>query len=85
MQLWKKFLIIGVILSVAGFILIPVSQIRIRFLEVHKEGDGIAVTITKLPVYPFSWLLLPASIILAIGIVSICIGALISARNRYFV
>jgi len=73
MRFWKKFLIIGAILSIASFILIPISQIRIEFPEVPQHGT----TISKFPVYPYSWLLLPVTIILTTGTVSIIYGYLV--------
>ena len=77
MRFWKKFLIIGAILSIASFILIPISQIRIEFPEVPQHGTTHGTTISKFPVYPYSWLLLPATIILTTGTVSIIYGYLV--------
>jgi len=85
-KLWRKFQILGVFLSVAGFILIPISQIRMEIREgISYGGDqGFGHTISPISpsyVYPFNWLMLPAVIILTIGIVSIICGYLVK-RNR---
>jgi len=86
MQLWKKFLIVGVVLSVAGCVLFPISQIRMEITE-KRYAEQIYITPTEEPVtaywllgsyaYPYSWLLLPATIIVTTGIVSILYGYLV--------
>ena len=89
MRLWKKFLIIGVVLSVLGCILIPISQFQREMrvgerapilVELAADGDGwwdYHMSILPPYVYPYSWLLLPATIIVAVGIVSIVYGYLV--------
>ena len=85
-KLWRKFQILGVILSVVGFILVPISQIRTQmytdeWIDITLIKDrlrGVWNTYFLGPyAYPFGWLLLPASIIPSIGIVSIIYGYLV--------
>ena len=84
MRLWKVFLIVGMVLSAMGWALLPVSQIRteiqieepmsyrVFWTDAAEEPvSGVTCYYIQLyDVYPYSWLLLPATIIATIGIVS---------------
>jgi len=91
-ELWRKLQILGVVLSVAGFILVLISQIRSEVPPIWWDGWEFYVSriseITPISgkvyyigilteVYPFSWLMLPAVVFLTIGIVSIIYGHLV--------
>jgi len=91
MRLWKIFLIIGVVLSAIGCVLLPVSQIRteiqveepmpyrVFWTDAAEEpvSGVICYTVQLYDVYPYSWLLLPATIIVTAGIVSIIYSYLV--------
>ena len=91
MRLWKKFLIFGVALLVVGWVLLSVSQIRteiqieepmpyrvFRTDAAEEPVSGvICYYIEPYDVYPYSWLLLPATIILTAGVVSTVYGYLV--------
>jgi len=80
MRLWKKFLIVGVVLSVTGCILLPISQIRteirrnaeapMTYRIVRAPGEPTTFIVLPYDAYPYSWLMLPATVILTIGTVS---------------
>ena len=83
-KLWRKLQVFGVILSVAGFITVSISQIYYQPntisipMELTEEWSPY---FNPLPyrtfVYPFGWLLLPAAVVLAIGVVSVFYGYLV--------
>ena len=91
MRLWKVFLIVGVILSAIGSVLLPVSQIteieggvlyrealeRVERIYIIRQAERDHYIISPYGIYPHSWLMLPATVILAIGIVSIIYSYLV--------
>ena len=80
MRLWKIFLIIDVVLSVMGWVLLPVSQIRSDVEcsdELRTNGEVVRVFYVLTNIYPFNWLMLPAVIIVTIGIVSLVYAYLV--------
>lgn len=87
-KLWRKLQVFGVILSVAGFITVSISQIYYQSNTISIPMELIEELTEEwnpyfnpLPyrtfVYPFGWLLLPAAVILAIGVVSMFYGYLV--------